>query len=193
MQVFNITTAFRADSVPSPLKPNVNHLFMKLKQSIFPYVFGLLVSGFMILGWVLGKIGVIDTGVDVSIVSILFLPFAAIIFIVMALSLFFRAEIVIVRNNEIIMKSISLIPTKISLPKSGIREAKSVRLILDGENQAVRIFLKENNEQIKELRNKFKSCEWFGFKKDYFDCMIWGSSKRAEKVANLINNSISSG
>jgi len=39
----------------------------------------------------------------------------------------------------------------------------------------------------------FKSCDWFGFQKDYFDCMIWGSAKRAKKAANLINNSLQNG
>ena len=166
---------------------------MNIKQSISPYLLGAIGSGLLVLFWVLSSFGIIEIGHSEGHFWNFFIVFSSFIFAVMIYFIFKRPEIIIFKGDQILLRSTSLLPQKITFPKNAVLNAEPIKLFFDAEEQAIRLHLKENDERIKNLRTKFKSREWFGFKDNFFEFMIWGSEKKTEEMADLINNNLKTG
>jgi hypothetical protein len=166
---------------------------MNIKHSIYPYLLGAIGSGLLVLFWVLGNFGIIDIGHNEGFFWNFFILISSFIFAIMIYFVFKRPKIIIFKGEQILLRSIALLPQKIIFPKEAILSAEPIKLLFDAEEQAIRLHLNEKDERIKNIRDGFKSREWFGFKDNFFDCMIWGSEKKTEELADLINNNLKNG
>ncbi len=166
---------------------------MKIKDSIFTFVFGAFCSGGLVSLWVAGSIGIIDVGNTNKPLGILYLIISASLLLIMLFKIIIRPEIVKFEEGIITLRSISLIPRYISFPIDNVKKVEAVKIILDGENQGIRLYLDLNDLKIGKLKESFKSCDDFGFKQECFEMMIWGSEKRAHKISSIINSKLSSG
>jgi len=95
---------------------------MKIRQSITPFIFGSICSGLLVLFWVLGSFGIIEvTGSEGPFWNI-FIILSSFFFLIMIFFVFYRPDIIVFSEDEVIIRSIALLPWKVSLPKDTVKK-----------------------------------------------------------------------
>lgn len=161
------------------------------RQSRWPYLFGLLICGGILLVYILGKLGWIDFvslgNIPDAIIAIFLGLVGSLTFVCLTI---WPPPAISFDNDGITLRSIDVPYRKVSILWSEMRHALVHSKWIDSETEdceVLRLYL-EPSERLCDLRKRFKSRTYFGFTGSWnFDCRVMVPPKVLTRLAASLN------